>query len=239
MAIVKVKDTGQHGPAHRASAARAAIMLLLAATLLFGSGCYVGHFFSWLFAPRHPKKFVPAEYKLKADMLLILPYAGTDILFNNPTASVEVAQGVMMEIARHLSGKVKRVVNPVQVLQFQENNLDWQSMSLVDVGRKFKADKVLYVELTHYSMIEPDSVNLLRGRISARVEVVDATAQGDAKPVYSTDADVIFPPDRPVDIMEASERMVRQVTIAQFAQTVIRKFYDHKEEIEIKVKGRQ
>jgi hypothetical protein len=69
--------------------------------------------------------------------------------------------------------------------------------------------------------------------------VVDATAQGDAKPVYSSGAEVIFPPDRPVDIMEASERMVRQVTIAQFAKTVVRKFYDHKEEVEIKVKGRR
>jgi len=222
---------------HRKAAIRIVAVLLLAAVGLASSGCGLELFFSWLTAPRHPKRNVPAEYKLEADLLLILPYAGTEILFDYPTAAVEVSQRTAMEVARHLRRRVKRIANPAQVQAFQDSNLDWPSMSLAEIGRRFGADKILYIELSRYTMMEPDSVSLLRGRISAKVEVADVAAAAE-NPAYSTDVDIVFPPDRPVAAAEFPERVIRQVTTRLFAETVVKKFYDHEEKVQMRAGGR-
>jgi len=192
-------------------------------------GCYAGHFFAWLVAPRHPQQTVKAEYPLEAECLVIIPYAGTDILFNDPTAPVEVSRDFISAIIQNLGQRVKTIVHPVQVARWQESNLEWPNMSLVDIGRTFKADTVLYVELEQYTMFEERSANLFRGRVRAHVRVVKTAAEHN--PVYETTVETLFPEDRPVGVLETSERVIRAGTNATFARDVVRKFYDHKVEV--------
>lgn len=206
--------------------------LLLATIALSSSGCYFKHLMSALFYPKNPTRTVQAEYELKADLLLILPYAGSDILFNYPTVPVEISQQIAMAIERQRKVQVKRIVNPARVQAFQDSNLDWPSMSLAEIGRRFKADKVLYIEFIRFSTLEPNSVNLLRGRVNARIEVIDVPERGNARPDYSADIEVILPKDHPVDVLQLSERRLFRETTRQFVDAVVKKFYTYKEKIE-------
>ena len=204
---------------------RAAVLLTLALALT-ASGCEIpAQFVSWLIAPRHPKKMVQAEYELTAERLVIVLYAGTDILFTYPATPIEVSQDLVRQLAGHCKGRVKTVVHPVEVVRWQESNLEWPNMALEDIAKTFQADTLLYVELERYTMIEERSANLFRGRVRARVQVVKAEAARN--PVYETTVETIYPEDRPVGVLEVSERKLRAAVIRVFARDVIRKFYDH------------
>jgi len=209
---------------------RIGILVALAVLTAGGAGgCHT--LFAWAFAERHPKQSIKAEYNLEAERLVIVPYAGTDILFNDPTASVEISYAVMNEICRNLRGRLKMIVPPVEVTRWQESNLEWPNMTLPDIAKAFRCDTLLYVELEQYTMTEERSANLLRGHAKARVQVVKADSPRN--PVYETTVETTFPEDRPVGVQEISERLIRQYTNAVFARAVARKFYDH----EIEVKG--
>jgi hypothetical protein len=212
---------------------RTAMLVLTAcATALAASGCQIpGQFFAWAAAPRHPMETVPAEYELEADRLVIVPYAGTDVLFSYPTAPLEISHGLVNEIVRNLKPRIHSIEHPVQVVRWQESNLEWPNMALADIAKAFRADTLLYVELERYTMIEERSANLFRGRIKARIQVVKADAERN--PVYETVVETVFPEDRPVGVLEISERKIRAGVTMMFARDAVRKFYGH----EIEVKG--
>jgi len=212
---------------------RAAVLLTLA-LVLTASGCEIpAQFIAWFIAPRHPKKMVQAEYELTAERLVIVLYAGTDILFTYPATPIEVSQALVRQLAGHCKDRVKNVVRPVEVIRWQESNLEWPNMALEDIAKMFQADTLLYVELERYTMIEERSANLLRGRVRARVQVVKTDPKGaltsgaSRNPVYETTVETVFPEDRPVGVLEVSERKLRAAVIRVFARDVIRKFYGH------------
>ena len=215
---------------HRLSAGlRRAVLAVLAASALGACGCH--WFASWLIAPRHPKETIKAEYALKAERLVIVTYAGTEILFNDPTAPVEVSYGITNEILRSLAGTVKTIVRPEQVVHWQESTLEWPNMALPDIAKTFQADTILYVELERYTLMEDRSANLYRGRIRARIQVAEAAATRN--PVYETTIETLFPEDSPVGVLETSDRTIRTGTNIFFARAVVNKFRDH----EVEVKG--
>jgi len=193
------------------------------------SGCYVPHFLVWLLGPQKITKEVEAEHHLESERLVIVPYAGTDVLFTYPTVPIEISQALVNEVGKNLGDRVETIVHPVQVVRWQESTLDWPNMSLVEIGRHFQADTVLYVELERYTMVEERSANLFRGRAKARVQVVKV--ESEHNPVYSTTVETVVPEDRPVSVLETGERLIRQATNRLFAEEVVRKFYDHKVEV--------
>lgn len=207
----------------------AAFAGLVALVALGVCGCH------WLYAyfnaPRHPKETVKAEYPLKAERLVIVTYAGAEILFDDPTAPLEVSYDITNEILRSLSSSIKTIIRPEQVVRWQESTLEWPNMSLVDIAKTFQADTILYVELERYSLMEDRSANLYRGRVRARVQVAEVAAASN--PVYETTVETTFPEDRPVGVLETSQRTIRTGTNIFFARAVLDKFRDH----EIEVKG--
>jgi len=196
---------------------------------LASAGCYVPHFLVWLLGPEKITTLVKEEYRLEAERLVILPYAGTDILFTYPAVPVELSQELVYAIVRDLKGRVKTIVHPVEVVRWQESTLEWPNLSLEQIANEFQADTLLYVELQRYTMVEEGSANLFRGRAKARIEVVKVGAEHN--PVFDATVETIYPEDIPVGVLGTTERIIRQHTNFFFARDIIRKFHDHKVEM--------
>jgi hypothetical protein len=203
------------------------MLLVLAALAASAGGCQ--WLIPWAIADRHPKENVKAEYNLEAERLVIVPYAGTEILFNDPMVPLEVSKDIVNQIGLHLKSRVKTMVHPVAVVQWQESTLEWPNMALVDIAKAFQADTLLYVELERYTMIEERSANLFRGRVRARIQV--AKADSPRNPVYDTTVEIVFPEDQPVGVIGTSERVIRAHTNLAFAEAVVKKFYEYQVEI--------
>jgi len=202
------------------------VLAALASAALAAGGCQMIPF---LFAPRHPKQTIEAQHHLEAERLVIVPYVGNDVLFEFPTASIDISTSLMNQMAAYLRRDVRAVVHPVQVARWQEANLEWPNMALVDIAKAFQADALLYVEIERYTMVEEFSANLLRGHVRARIQVVRPEA--DRNPVFETSVETLFPEDRPVGVMEIPDRQLRQVTTRLFARDVVRLFHDYQVEI--------
>jgi len=210
---------------------RSVLAGLLPIVMFCASGCGVANLLVYPFAPREAKKFVEREHDLTAERLLILTYAGNDVLFEYPTAGLEISYQVIQHMSNHLKGRVHRVINPNRVARYQQRTLDWPNMPVDEIGRVFEADKVLYVELSRFTIMEERSANLYRGRVIARLQVYDTAApEGDAL-LYTGDVSVQVPDDRPMGAMEISELKLRQATVYRFAEEVVWKFFDHEEKV--------
>jgi hypothetical protein len=205
---------------------------LLAALGLLG-GCGLPEALVYPFAPREAVKDVKAEYDLTAQRLLILPYLGTDAQFEFQGADLVITDRLVREIREHLRGRVHHVVNPAEVLRYQQTNLEWANTPVQQIGKEFNVDKVLYVEISRLTLLEDNSVNLYRGRIAARIQVVDVDSAALSPVVYQTDvlAEIPEKDDPPVSADEGSRNAVERATAIRFAENVIKKFYDHQEKV--------
>jgi hypothetical protein len=78
-----------------------------------------------------------------------------------------------------------------KVQKFKDEHPNWQSMSLVEVGKQFRADKVIDLELNKLGIYEPGSrATLFRGHAEVSISVVDVHKPGDEpafRKEYSTD----------------------------------------------------
>jgi hypothetical protein len=162
-------------------------------------------------------------------------YAGTDTLFTYPDAPLVISNRMSSECLQHLKPHIQEIPRPTEVIRWQESNLDWPNMTLTQIAKTFQADTILYVELERYTMVEEQSANLLRGRVTARVQV--AKVDAPRNPVYETTVETLFPTDQPIGITDASEQNLRMATDQLFTQDVMQKFYDHEVEVPIKPKG--
>ncbi len=209
---------------------RSALMLLAALTALTAGGCYLGHFWVALTKPREYKT-IEAEHRFDAKKLVIVPYAGTDILFSYPTATIEISREIVYAATRHLRDCVQVIEHPVRVAQWQESNLEWPNLSLAEIADVFGADTVLYVELHQYTVLEERSANLFRGRVKARLHVWERDAP--TSPVYEGSVESAFPEKQPVSVLGTSERTMRHYTNVTFAEDVINKFRTRRVEVRL------
>lgn len=199
--------------------------VLLAAIATVAAGCQL---FAIPFADRDPKRTIPAEYHLTAERLLIFPYVSYDISYDFPTLPLDLIQQVMLRLSKD---DITGVIDPREVIVYQQNNLDWQSMPIERIGRLFNADKVLYIELESFRLMELQSANLYRARAEATIQVVDLTADDIATVPYEGSASLVLPHDRPIGTSEISAAQMYQVTLIRLAERVANKFYDHQERV--------
>ncbi|MBN2377998.1 MAG: hypothetical protein JXD22_16490 [Sedimentisphaerales bacterium] len=205
------------------------LIIGLSAMLLFLSGCNLLTYPAYiLFGQTHQS--VKAEYRgLTGKKIAIIVAGQPAIEFDQPYARMDLA----LVSAQSISDHIKNVTfaDQDQIDRFQRESLDWYSVSISEIARKFDAEVVLYIDLIQFTTAEIDSINLLRGRIWAQVSVYDMSETKPDSPKYETEVQVIYPEEMPLPISDSTSIAVRQNTLLMFADELARKFYDHKKEI--------
>jgi len=197
--------------------------------LLVGSLCTGCNLISLpvvLFAP-DPTKKVPAEFAhLKGKRVLILVWAEQATLYEYPHVQLETAT----HIRYYLKEKFKDIdiVSPTDVDRYMKGHPEWATEHPARLGRHFKADLVMMIELMEFGTREPGSPGLFRGRARARVTVYDLTS-GEEQPkgIALKPAEAFYPADRPIGVLRADDRTIRAETYKEFGRVVAEKFYDH------------
>jgi hypothetical protein len=122
------------------------------------------------------------------------------------------------------------------VVQSQEDHPEWQYLSATDVAVKFRATRLIYVEVTDFATRSAASLELYKGTLSATLKVIRIDDDGHdhvtAKVDYQSDPiDIVFPKDSPKDgLPNRADAQVAQGTIDAFADLVSKKFYKHDED---------
>lgn len=198
------------------------IALMLLSLSLSGCQLVALPFLMW---GQPPTKDVPAKYPYLADKkVCIVVWADMNTLFEYPYVQGNVAEHVRAAMTDGVTG-ISFIPNR-QVIEMQERDPDWDRTNEATLGARFGAERVLMIELTQYTMREPDSPHLYRGRISANVKVFD-TAHPKAAAAYKTTVETVYPPDS-VGQWGSDERSIHRATLEAFANQLAGHFYDRK-----------
>ena len=182
-----------------------------------------------VFVGEHKKEISPEFDKLAGSRVAILVWTDPATLFDYPHARFELATYVgdklRAEMAQRRLGT--EVVDPRDVEDFLQKDIDAQ-IDPQAVGRQFDVDHVVYLEVFEFQMREPETPQLLRGRIHASVSVHDIRADPDLRRRYElAPVECIYPDGGPVVLSNVNAPLVRMSTYAKFAEQVARKFYEH------------
>ena len=201
---------------------RRSLLSLAAGGIVLAAGCDPGTLAYFIL----PEQRIPAkmrhlasEVKDKDPKVVILTWGGFEMRSEFIHADRQLSEMLAQYLRRQAEdNREKLTIIPARkVEEFKSANPNWRGMSLADIGRRFGADHVIYLEVNSLSLYEPGSLNtLLRGRVSLNVTLADVRRPDDTPPQESFAC--TFPGDAPGALPADNEAMK-----VQFRQA----FLDH------------
>jgi len=206
----------------RFSILRIGLALAIVAT---AAGCQEQYFLML----KEPKKKVGAEFgKLEGKTSAIVVWCDQATLDQDPNARYRVADTVRYYLARDI--RKAKFVNVRDITDFQDKSgSDWEGMTNAELGKRFRADYVIRVDLVEYTARARDAREVRKGRIRATVSVFDVEGPSGERPVYSTDVTASYPQDSRTDVMNASDLDIINGALRAFGEKVAQKFHEHEE----------
>ncbi len=179
------------------------------------------------------------------------PYAGmadktVAIVVYVPTATIDEYPGAREEICSFVTTQMRehmpttRIIDPRDILDWQDKTLNWRNLSGEEIGRHFAADRVLCIQVLNYSTRKVIGLSEMQGRLRAQCRIFEIQPAPDAavatnapftpyavpRPVWTSLVDAFWPASGPLDPTQTNEGAARLRTLDSFADRLVRYFYD-------------
>ncbi len=177
----------------------------------------------------HQKRIPPEFDKLAGTRVAVQVWTDPSTLFDYPYARLELASylGDKLHAEMGQRNQAVEVVDARDVEDFLQKNPDARINPLA-LGKRFKANYIIYVEVASFQIRDPAEPQFLRGRINASVSVHDVAADAREVRRYElTPVEAVYPEEQPVLINATNSPMIREATYRMFAEMVARKFYEY------------
>jgi hypothetical protein len=193
-------------------------------------GCNYMAYFLYLVAPEGRAKKIDPEFdKLPGSSVAVIVYADGKTQSEHDNIQLEVSSAVSAELRKRVEDV--SVVSPRRVVKYQRENLFWDEMDRTRIGKDLGATYVVYVSLDEFSTLEPGSLQLFRGRVTASASVYEtALPARDARVWGPIELRVVYPAEGATGQTAESDDVIRHRTITILADQLVRKFYEHKQE---------
>lgn len=151
--------------------------------------------------------------------------------FNHPNARANITNEISRRIQTGVVGA--RVTDPAKVLAWQEQNPYWATRPPSAIIEQLKVDRLVLVEIGEYRTHEPGDKYILRGVISATVNIVEAEKPDPDTFGGSYNKTVMYPRNKDTWIGkaatggQASEQKIEAQTQLWFCEETAGLFYDH------------
>jgi hypothetical protein len=159
---------------------------VLLATAVISTSCDVLGPLAYLFLP--PRK-EPAECKKLASedkkevKALILAYAGLETRLEFPQFDQELSNALYKQLKESFESNEEKVtlIPTNKVQEFKNTHPGWQEMHPADIGRFFKVDYVISLEINSLSLYEPgNNRTMYRGRSNVSVTLIEVKTPDEA-----------------------------------------------------------
>ncbi|MFK7788130.1 MAG: hypothetical protein AB8C95_01385 [Phycisphaeraceae bacterium] len=147
--------------------------------------------------------------------------------FNHPTAKTTITEEMVRRIQTNVPGVT--LTSPKQILQWQRDNPYWATRPPSMMIKQLKVDRLILVEIGEYRTHEPGDKYVLRGIISASVNIVEAEAEDPDNFGASFTQNVMYPEPNESKIgrVGSDEALIEARTQIRFCETAAGLFYDH------------
>lgn len=202
-------------------------LCLLAVVMLAVGGCNIIGYMGYLVAPDGSKKTVEPEFaNLPNSKLAIVVYADPSTLYEYPFLRYEVSSAIANQLGKNVENLT--IVQPEQVIYYQDQNLQWESEPRSELGKQFQADHLMYVTLSEFTTREPGSAYLYRGHVTAQVHIYKTSLpERDSCVWRSGDIRLVCPENEPIGTLSDDDRVLRMETQRRLADIISKKFYKH------------
>lgn len=153
-----------------------ALFLILFLAPAFLGGCSqsaVGYFvqeIGTLFSP--PAKTKPVLSLADADVLLVVDLAHHDLAVDHPRLGLLAAQSLAHEMTAHHAAR--HVTDPNDLAAYARSRPDdFSQLALVDLGRHFKAGRVIHVVVENYRLESNPGEDSFNALIAVTLRVID------------------------------------------------------------------
>lgn len=165
---------------------RALLTLGVLLCVCVGFGCNLLTVPFFLFGPESKREAelgrIASDNKDKTVKVVILSYGGLE----TRPEYINIDRELSAQLAKHLKEGFKynkekvTIVSPKKVEEFKNETPRWHTLGLEEVGQKFDADFVIYLEINKISLYEKGMGHqLYRGRAEITVTVVDTSKPGE------------------------------------------------------------
>jgi hypothetical protein len=204
------------------------LILLLTAC----GGCDALGYLGYLVAPNPKTRTVEPEFDgLKNCKVAVAVYANGATLHHYQRARLELPTAIAHELRHQL--KDVTVIEPVEVLRYQDANFDWESGDRGKLAADLGADYVLYLALIEYTTSEMGGANVYRGRITAESSLYRAgEPESNGRVWHEPEIRVTFPEDAPAGHLGESDAPIRYQTHKLLADKLVKNFYQHEVPLE-------
>jgi hypothetical protein len=196
------------------------VLVSVALACLLNSGCNPLSLIYFLFLLPPPK--VEAAYSgLEKQKVVVLTHVGRSVQFDFTGLDNDLVKGVVRELRENVHGI--KLVELNEVRQWRDEHTDYE---LTDVGRQFKANRVLYIEIEKFTLYEEQSSQLFRGAAKIRIQVADM--QKDGEIVFDQHLEPLFPGVRPIPASDMSVDKFRSLFVKFLTRQVAHHFFEYR-----------
>ncbi len=196
------------------------------------SGCNLLAFPIYAFNADKTKKVLPEYSGLQGKKICIWVWADESLMFDYPAIRLDIANHAKYFIQQHIQCDI---IDPALVDKFRKSQYQADLLTPVEIGKHFKADVVLFIEVSDFSTHMPDTPELLQGRLSTHCVLYDCTGNlpvtSPQRKLWSGNIDVVYPENRPMSVAQTNVLAIRSITLKLFGEKLAKKFYEHREPI--------
>ena len=199
---------------------RSVLILGLGLAALINTGCnpFTALYFLFLLPP--PK--LPAAYDgLEQKTVVVLAHVGRGAQFDYAGLENDLVKGVVRELRENV--KHIKIADPGAVRQWKDEHSDYE---LSDVGREFKADRVVYLEIERFTLFEQQTSQLYRGSAKIRIQVAEMDKNGEIE--FDTHLEPLFPGSRPIPAPEMSQDKFRSLYVKFLTRQIAHHFFEYR-----------
>ncbi|HLN31464.1 MAG TPA: hypothetical protein VK395_27230 [Gemmataceae bacterium] len=211
---------------------RTLVLLLIAAAL--GTGCNILALPFFLLPGMDPKYDAPCKLasddKDKEVNVVIL--ASTEL--ETRPEFLKVDRELSLLLCSQLEAGFKKNKEKVKLVKiskiekYKDDHPNWHAMDAQEIGKYFRADYVINLEVNSLTLYEPGSVNtLFRGRADITIDVVDVHKPSEG-PIYKDEYTVEYPKTKgPISADSSNVNQFRQLFLKRVAKELSWRFTSH------------
>lgn len=211
---------------------------LVLAACVAAAGCDAFRWGAWMTAMETPEKVKADCRALEGGQTLAVVVATTPAIdYQNPGVPLDLAMKLREKFVKNV--KKLQVVEPLNVMTFQEANLGWRDLPPNQLADRLGASHVLKITMITFTTADPVMRDLGHGTMEAEVALYQA--RGITPEVWrmppSGTMRVAYPdgPNKELNYTTVDDPgKVRVALIDRFADALAKKFYDHEVKGEVR-----
>lgn len=175
------------------------------------------------------KKVAPEFDKIGGSRVAVLVWTDPSTYFDYPHIRFELATYVGDKLGAEMAQRNDpvEIVDPRDIEDFVQRT-PGAAIDPGKVGRQFKADYVVYLEITEFQVRDAQQPQFLRGKIHSSVSVHDThSSAATLRRFELAPIECCYPEEQPLLMTATNSPLVREAIYRKFAEYVARKFHEH------------